>query len=213
MDKKCAACAGPVGRKNTSGYCKTCWPTVCWKIQRSDPSFEQRRIAGINKSIQENPERKQQLKDQLARVASTPHARQRRSEAAKKAKIWLKGNAAAISNPETLARRGRSLSNSRLSWCPRYLRGTYIDLIRSKHLSAAEAKVLVIDQARTDVQRLTGISVDFDRSPRPSFPWGKFFPRAMPLEEAEALVVEHQRLACAQLLVGMAYEREIDLAA
>ena len=57
------------------------------------------------------------------------------------------------SDPDVIARRSRTFSSRRLSWCPPHLRREYIRLMTHKHLKAIEAKEVIMDQWRAELAR------------------------------------------------------------
>ncbi|WP_125997852.1 hypothetical protein [Sphingobium yanoikuyae] len=55
--------------------------------------------------------------------------------------------------PEAIAKRARTFTARRLSWCPPHLRREYIRLMTNKHLPASEAREVILNQWRTEMQR------------------------------------------------------------
>lgn len=145
----CRDCSGPVSRQSKTGRCAKC--RNVWI--NNDPECQRRRVEGIRRGLMEHPERKAAARERIRAAGKLPHARKARSEAAKKARFWEKGNAALVGNTEAIARRAKAQSATKLAWCPAELRGEYRRLRRSKKLTAAEAREIILAQHATDMER------------------------------------------------------------
>ena len=94
----CRTCGAALGRGNKQGFCKD---------HRGDAL---RRYFS-------DPTAKQRAREVMRRNATTGHAKQRRSEAAKRIKLHEIGHHSIT--PEVLVRRAKAQSDAKLAWCPR----------------------------------------------------------------------------------------------
>jgi len=201
----CTTCPRTLGTRNKTGYCVKCWPKVAWTVAKErDPDFEARRIAGIKRSLQENPERLAKMKAAFLIAAKTPHARAMRSAAAKRDQLWKVGQKALAADPTALARRGATLSNTRLAWCPVDMRQNYRDLVRRYKIPAPQAKAMILEEMAAATRRAHGNLAPSNDN----FPWGKVFQRSGSSEENMDLWLrDHMREASARLLLAMSFVR------
>lgn len=142
----CAICAKPLSRQNKTGYCKA-------HVNQAVASPE--RSAAISAGLKRHysdPVNKQRGREAFIRNCQTEHAKQRRSESAKRIGLHLIGKAAIAADPTVLERRARSQSNTKMAWCPRELRAEYKRLVRTKKLPASEARAIILDQHERDMQ-------------------------------------------------------------
>lgn len=143
----CKACSKPLGHRNRTGYCRKCVGAALHK----KPGFNEKLRAGIKRKIYADPEYAEKLRER-ARIASTsPNTVRARTERWHRERIWEQG--AAAQTPEVRARAGRSTTDTRLAWCPKHLRATYLDLLYSKRIKAAEARRMIEEQEAAELAR------------------------------------------------------------
>lgn len=152
--KLCIRClTAPLGRRNKSGYCVSCWPKVGWNLMRADPTFEAKRVKGINDKIARDPEYRERLKKRMAIATALPQATEARRRSAIEQRIWEIGSKYVPAGSPGRIKAGAKMSETRLSWCPRELRDEYRRLIRSSRIPAVEAKEMILAQHERDMAK------------------------------------------------------------
>lgn len=150
--RKCDECAEPISNVNKTGRCRAC----ALKHMNRDPAFQANRIAALNSC-------------EALKVGSAT-----RREAARKATVtrmsnpayveWLRHQMATVvaplgHTPEAEAKRnhkeiGRKRTETLLGWCPPECRDDYRHLVMNKGIKAADAKQIILDQIRTERERV-----------------------------------------------------------
>lgn len=120
MSVKQCACGATLAQRNRTGRCLSC--AVKWSCATQPGVIEARRRAG------------------KASVA-TAEQRAARSERANAQELWRIGHQSWTD--ETHARRGRSVSNARMAWCPPELRDEARRLTYRKRFALAEVKEII----------------------------------------------------------------------
>lgn len=139
----CLDCGSLLGIKNRSGRCSHCQPAHA----NRDPAFQKRRVAGIKRKW-EDPEflaKMRKIASRMGQKAALDEDLQERRRA------WGKyAYANWLGKPEVRARalasptRARTMSETRLAWCPPEMRQKYRDLKRRTKMRAAEAKKIIL---------------------------------------------------------------------
>lgn len=146
---QCKSCSAVLGRRNQSGFCRNCY-------SQNVPVSEEtkRKISkGIQRRIQADPEFKKNLQERGRRAANSPATAAARKERWLREKVWEQGNQAAR-KPDVRKRAGRSTTATRLAWCPPHLRQAYLDLIYKQRIKGEEARRMILEQDRAEVERL-----------------------------------------------------------
>lgn len=144
----CRSCSAPLSKANTSGYCKRHVSAA----MASDPAWREKQKAGVRKAMAD-PVRLQAMREVARRNGKAPGATEKRSDAARRIRLWERGHDALAGNTEALARRGRSRSSTVLAHIPRECRDDYRLLVRRKCFTAAEATAIVLAQHEADMNR------------------------------------------------------------
>lgn len=88
----------------------------------------------------------------LAKLRADPAFQQR--EATRLTKGRRKAiESGALHTPEVIAKRGRTFTSRRLSWCPPHLRDEYRRLLLHKKIPAAEAREIILAQWDAELER------------------------------------------------------------
>jgi hypothetical protein len=148
VSQGCRDCGKGLGRRNRSGFCRAC----CGRNSSKSPEWRERQRAGVIRSLMANPERKEELVARARRLSADPEMCRRRMEAAHRTRPWEKA-AKASQDPEVRARAGRSISATRLAWCPPHLRDHYRYLLYSQHIKAAEARQMIEEMHEAEMVR------------------------------------------------------------
>ena len=140
----CKVCSGRIGPRNQSGYCVKCFN------RHGMPEGHAARVsAGMKRLFARDPVYLDEVRQRARSLIANGIGREARREAAIRINLW--GLARGNQTPESRAKAGRSISATRLAWCPAELRGEYKRLVRSKKIPAAEARVLILEQHEKDM--------------------------------------------------------------
>lgn len=161
----CSDCPKTLSRTNKSGRCRSC--SARW--MGSNPEIRAK-CAANRDAYFSRPEVKQELRERLARfMASMPDKeRQRRADVAKATVAERLHTPAAKEralqrrlSPEIQKRRAKTMTRTRLPWCPDDLLPVYRELTR-KGLLAAEARAAMqemipgtVEHARRQIANIT----------------------------------------------------------
>lgn len=157
LGRICSDCAKPIRNENTSGRCKVC-ATIY--NNRLPDSIEKRRVGWAKRLA--NPRHYADLcrvAKQNSRKAMADPAK--RAAAAERARlIWQQylntpEMREYVNSPEVRSRAGRSLSETRMAWCPPEYRSAYYDIRRKVQCSAADARQIILDQIKSDQAKLS----------------------------------------------------------
>ncbi|BEV00097.1 helix-turn-helix domain-containing protein [Novosphingobium olei] len=144
----CATCGKDLSRANVSGYCQS----HVWQATRALPDFKERIRTGIKRKIATDPIYKDGLRKRAIALGQDPVINEKRTRHFVEGRIWEIG-AKAAATPEARAKAGRSISDTKLAWCPQHLREQYRFLIRN-HYGRDEARRLILEQDAKERQRL-----------------------------------------------------------
>ncbi len=166
--RTCLDCAKGITNENKGGRCKPCATIYNNRL----PETKAKRVSGWKKRIA-NPRHyadlcrvaaansRKAMSDPTKRVAA-----QQRARIIYETYLDTPEMRAHVTAPETRARAGRSLTATRLSWCPPEYRDDYLFLINTKRMPASEARQIVIDQIAADNARELAELSPFERQDR-----------------------------------------------
>lgn len=155
----CKTCSAPLGRKNKTGYCRLHASAAV----AANPEWRAKQIAGIKRKHASDPEFLSALRARARKQGKRRDTRKQRSERFKRERVWEIGGPAS-QTPEARAKAARSISSTRMAWCPSELRDAYRELTRLGY-RAPEAKALILAQHEADMRRFArkiGAPVDDD---------------------------------------------------
>lgn len=133
----CHACPATLGRNNRTGLCRKCAPSH--NVQSAETKAK--RVASLKTWAALNPDKVKAKSDRLIAAANTPEQIEARRQRAIRINLNSLGVAASLA-PEALARRGASVSATRLKdIAPRH-RAQHRHLVRSGKMKAAESRAL-----------------------------------------------------------------------
>lgn len=147
MSVDCKTCNRPLLRRNKSGYCAA----HVHAARAADPAWRAKLSASIQYKMAHDPEFREKKRAQGRALSAVPDIVARRT-AHFDQRIRNIGHQAALA-PEVRARAGRSLTDSRLAWCPAHLRAEYLTLVRTHLCTAAEARKMIEDQNELEMAR------------------------------------------------------------
>lgn len=148
MSASCS-CGKALGRKNKSGRCRACFMAHL----NSDSAIHARRIDGCKQYARTN---RATVLERCRRAAVTKSKNtEHLAWLAEQMRTRIQPLA---QTPEAIARRdykqiGKSISETKLAWCPPAYRKQYRDLIRSG-FRKAEAQPMILDQIKVDTRGL-----------------------------------------------------------
>lgn len=156
-------CAGLIGLKNRTGYCRSCRA----KHLLASPEFRARQRAGVaayhaqpavraasaarmaewNRNLPEHEleRRRDHGRRQFEKYLGTPEGKARSN------------------SPEARKKKGGAISDTRYADIPKHLRDEVRRLNRQQHIPAAEARRLVLEQAAADERRRLAAMTPHDR--------------------------------------------------
>lgn len=142
---KFCACGTELSRPNRTGRCKPC--AVAWLNSSTD--IKARRVKGLHRMMAARPEWRERVRA-LGRLERSPEFRERARQTCTERRLWEYGLPKART-PEANAKRGRSLTEAKLGWCPRELRDHYRTLTKNHGYKAAEARAMILEQHEKDM--------------------------------------------------------------
>lgn len=145
MMANCTVCGKGLHKRNQTGICRECFRT-----HRPD-HIRKRQSDAVKRVYAERPEYREKHRKAMAARARSPEHRQRASERAKSMRIWEMGHKAIT--PEIIEKRRARISATRLAHIPADYRDQYRHLVSVKHLRAAEAERIVLEQQEADRAR------------------------------------------------------------
>lgn len=151
MSRTCTDCAAPITVKSRTGWCRPCSA----KHLNSDPAIHARRVAGIHRKFAEDPQFKAEQAARLLVNASTPAAALARVATGKRIarEVLARPDVKALTHsPEARAKRGRTMVNTKLAWCPEEWRDSYRRMLSGGTL-AKDAKAMILDTVRVEARR------------------------------------------------------------
>ncbi len=155
----CTTCGKQLGRKNKTGHCRLHASAAV----AANPEWRAKQIAGIRRKHAHDPEFLAALRARARMQGTRMDTRQQRSERFKRERIWEIG-ARAAQTTEARAKAARSLSATRMAWCPPELLSQYRELTKLGY-NAPEARRLILEQHESDMTRFrakldpTGVSL------------------------------------------------------
>lgn len=153
----CTDCGGPVGRKNQTGFCRSCMLAkggLNWIRSRDPEAFDRKRREGMLKKYRDDPEFKAKTRANLLRIAKLPHAVAARTENCRKLGLSRVAVDAMPAGSEARKKQAKAISERKLAWCPPELRAEYMHLLKSKRIKAAEAKPIILEMHEANLRRL-----------------------------------------------------------
>ncbi len=140
--RTCSDCPSPITRQSRTGRCHGC----AVRRMHVDPEYQAKRLAGLRRHF-DTPGARAAAGARLTahRAQMSDAERERRREHGR----WLirevltPERVAKSQTADARARSGLGNIEAKLGWCPVALRGAYRTLIRSKKLSAAEARAII----------------------------------------------------------------------
>lgn len=160
MTRTCEKCPRELGAKNKSGLCRSCLS----KRINADPVTIEARRRGIAAHYAKPGAREAVAKRIMAYNANVPpeHVEMRREHGKRQHARYFAGadGYARLQSPEARRKRGASVSETRMAWCPPELREEYRDLVRRQRLPAAEARAIIEAQAVRNAERAAKAEAD-----------------------------------------------------
>lgn len=165
--RTCGDCAAPITNISKSGRCRAC-NTI---RNNKKPELVAKRMEGKRKAMSDPLKYAricQVARNNIRKAMADPVKRAAAIERGK-AKAALHFNTpegrAWANRPEVRERAGKSLSETRMAWCPPEYRQTYKDLLRARVCTAAEGRQLIAEQIKADKERNKHLS-PFERQQR-----------------------------------------------
>jgi len=121
-------------KSRNAKMCRACNLKAMW----ADPEFRARKAAA-------NAQTLRKLRTDPAFV-ERERARQSRA-------VRIMNASPRKTDPNVIARRGRTFSERRMAWCPPHLRDEYFRLMKNKHLPALEARKVIEAHIRDEARR------------------------------------------------------------
>ncbi|RSV11646.1 hypothetical protein CA235_18420 [Sphingomonas sp. ABOLF] len=147
-EKRCAdaaarscGCGKPIGPKNQTGYCRSC----CARAKFHAPGVRERRLESIRRNFAD-PAYRAAHAERLRIASSTPKAiaaRRQRGREQYRDVLSRPDVLARTQSPDARQKRGASITEARLGWCPADRREEYRVLIMTKKIPAAEARRII----------------------------------------------------------------------
>lgn len=131
----CRNCRGRIARGNRSGYCRGCTGVA------------------MKRALEADPIRKAALVKRLVAIARAPGRREQKRARWLAGRFWERGQAAQPAGSDARRRMAKSLSDTRLAWCPPHLRDKYRQLTKSKRLRAADARRMILEEHEAEMRR------------------------------------------------------------
>ena len=164
--RTCSDCSTAISNISKSGRCRACNTAR----KNKDPEQTAKRMAGKREAMKDPIKYAracQVARDNIRKAMADPVRRAKAVERGKvKAALHFntpEGRAWA-NRPEVRARAGKTLSETRMGWCPPDYRQQYHDLMRLRVCSAEEGRNLILEQIAKD-KRETNLS-PFERQER-----------------------------------------------
>jgi hypothetical protein len=166
--RTCAGCPIPISNYAVTDYCRSCARARNNKI----PELTAKRAEGKRRAM------KDPLKYARACQVAKANIRKAMADPVKRAKFVELGRLKAATHfntpegrawcnrPEVRERAGRSLSETRMAWCPLEYREQYKQLTRLKVCTAGEAREMILEQIERDRVRARSNLSPFERQER-----------------------------------------------
>jgi len=161
---ECKTCGTGITAAAKTGFCRPCFAKQAWHT----PGFRDKHAAGIQNKIKNDPAYHAGMKSRGRvfglKMAADPEVQAKRRESSKKC-------GALLMRPEMRERTlqavreksGATLSRNARAWCPEGYWDLYSFLRRSKKLSGAEARKVVLDTANKDAAKRVAKLSPFER--------------------------------------------------
>lgn len=146
MDRKCS-CGAPITWQSKTGNCRPCAARLVGK----SPAANAKKSEGLKRRYQIDPTYREKVRDHMRDLHNRPEIKQAASERAKANRLSQIGKVAFLADPEARERLGRSVRDSRLSWCPPELRSLYTELVKGKRIPSHEAREIIFAQHEHDM--------------------------------------------------------------
>jgi hypothetical protein len=166
--RACSDCSTAITNFAKSGRCRACNTAR----RNKDPEMTAKRMAGKRRAMSDPIKYAracQIARDNIRRAMADPEKRAKAVERGK-VKAALHFNTpegrAWCNRPEVRARAAKSLSETRMAWCPPEYRAQYFELMRLRLCSAAEGRQFISDQIAKDRARLLLRESPFERQDR-----------------------------------------------
>lgn len=141
--KSCTTCRAELYSRNRSGYCRA--------HVNGSPEARAKNSLAQSRALALNPELRESRREAGRKGANLPGERQRRSVAAKAQNLSKIGRSARDSL--SFEKLSRSVSATRMAWCPPELRDEARRLTAGKRLPLAEVKEIILAQHERDIAR------------------------------------------------------------
>lgn len=142
----CSTCRKPLGSRNASGFCRTC--------QNSDPALNLKRRAGVDRYLSD-PAKLHEHRQRFKAAAQSDHAKERRTEAARRIELWRIGHEAQKADPTLRKRAGTRLLPNKLTrlGVPREQWDTYRALMATRYVRSEEAVRMCLEKHEAEMAR------------------------------------------------------------
>lgn len=148
MNRSCSDCGKQITAQSKSGRCRACG----LRHNLSDPEVNARRIANMTKTWAQPEQReKRRIRSREAirrKIEADPGFAEMKRQQGKRLAASRAGTDGRPAGHESRIRAGKSISKTRMGWCPEEWRPQYNDLIRRKGLKRAQAKAIIEDEIR-----------------------------------------------------------------
>lgn len=142
IERTCSTCAKQISAQSKTGMCQPC----STRALNADPSFQERRLAGIRRKIKTDPAHVARLRERIIAAGKLPQAVEARRNSMKMCRVWERARGGPPAGSPERIRAGQRQSETKMAWCPRELRDDYRRLVHSKKIPAAQARGLILEQ-------------------------------------------------------------------
>lgn len=142
MTRECTTCGKQISKQSRTGMCQPC----STRALNASPAFQERRLAGIRRKVETDPEHVARLRERIVAAGKLPQAVEARRAAMGQRRIWEHARGGPPAGSPSRIRGGIRQSETKLAWCPRELRDAYRDLVKRKRIPAVEARRLILEQ-------------------------------------------------------------------
>jgi len=148
--KHCTDCGKELSFANSIGRCKGCFAKQQWM----NPEFKERRMAGIWRKINSDPDYREGMRKRAQRLgqitALDPEIQAKRREAGKRAYVKLNSPEVRAKNLAAVKAAGWKHRERMLAWCPERYRDLHRWHLRTKHMTLAESQAIILPMVADD---------------------------------------------------------------
>ena len=145
--RECVDCSGQLGPKNKTGYCRRCAVVRFNK----DPARRAKLSSTLKRKYQVDPEYRAAMRDRLRALAVNPKVQAIKSRSMKDNRIWEHARHLMHAGSPARQLAGKRIRETLLGWCPPERRDDYRHLVKMKHVSAADARAMILEEHERDM--------------------------------------------------------------